>query len=55
MDSLEPLEAVMLRHHEKEEEIFLPMASQLLREQREAILKRLETVVACEGKRVWGF
>ncbi len=53
VDSLAPLEAVMERHHEKEEEIFLPMASQLLREQREEILKRLATVASGEGKRVW--
>ena len=53
VDSLAHLEAIMERHHEKEEDIFLPMASQVLREQREQILERLATLPRGKGKRVW--
>ena len=41
LDSLAQLEWRMLKHHEKEEDIFLPMASHILYEKREEILNKL--------------
>jgi len=39
--SLVSLEVVMTRHHEKEEDFFLPMASHILLSQREQLLQAL--------------
>ena len=40
--SLDSLEDMMERHHEKEEEIFLPMAGHALLERREKIMQELK-------------
>lgn len=55
LESLLPLERVMLKHHEKEEEIFLPMASHLLLDRRDEIMRKLEEFDKEKGKRDWGF
>ena len=55
LDSLLPLERVMLKHHEKEEEIFLPMASHLLLDRRDEIMRKLKEFDSKKGKRDWGF
>jgi hypothetical protein len=45
----------MLKHHEKEEEIFLPMASHLLLERRDEIMRKLKAFDSEKGQRDWGF
>ena len=41
LDCLNRLEQLMTKHHEKEEDIFLPMASLILNDQREEVQKKL--------------
>ena len=41
-DALAPLEKVLGEHHEKEEDIFLPMAGHALLEKREEVMDRLK-------------
>lgn len=41
-ESLRSLDAVMDRHHEKEEEIFLPMAGHALLQSRDQVMERLK-------------
>ena len=43
LECLNQLEQLLTKHHEKEEDIFLPMASLILKDNREAILKKLKT------------
>lgn len=49
LESLAPLEAVMSQHHDKEEDIFLPMAGHVLLGKREEISKRLKEFAAKGG------
>lgn len=42
LDGLQHLERQMLKHHEKEEDIFLPMASHILSEKREEIIAKIK-------------
>lgn len=55
LESLLPLERVMLKHHEKEEEIFLPLASHLLLDRRDEIVHKLQAFDGEKGQRNWGF
>jgi iron-sulfur cluster repair protein YtfE (RIC family) len=43
VESLSVLTEYMLKHHDKEEQVFLPMAGHVLAAQREAILARLKS------------
>jgi len=45
----------MIQHHEKEEEIFLPMASHILFEDREALTTKLHEFTGPKKKRDWGY
>jgi hemerythrin-like domain-containing protein len=42
LQGLEQLERLMIKHHEKEEDIFLPMASHILRASRAELLRKLD-------------
>lgn len=42
LDGLAQLEERMIKHHEKEEDIFLPMAGHILRASRDELLRRME-------------
>jgi hemerythrin-like domain-containing protein len=53
LDSLIALEKVMIKHHEKEEDIFLPMASRLLLPQRDELLKKLNAFSGTASGRRW--
>ena len=48
LDCLNSLEQLMLKHHEKEEDIFLPMASLILKDHSEEILEKLKSFDAAE-------
>ncbi|MBF8270195.1 MAG: uncharacterized protein HW386_1904 [Gammaproteobacteria bacterium] len=43
LDCLNRLEQLLIKHHEKEEDIFLPMASLILKDNREEIQKKLHS------------
>lgn len=47
------LQQVMHRHHEKEEEIFLPMAGHALLEKREEVMERLKRLDWKGALRTW--
>jgi iron-sulfur cluster repair protein YtfE (RIC family) len=47
------LEALMSQHHEKEEEIFLPMAQHALLERREEVMERLKRLDWKHALRAW--
>jgi hemerythrin-like domain-containing protein len=53
LDSLTQLERVMFKHHEKEEDIFLPMASHILTAKREEILAQLDSFDMSKATRRW--
>lgn len=53
LDSLTQLEQVMFKHHEKEEDIFLPMASHILTAKREEILAQLDNFDMSKATRRW--
>lgn len=53
LDSLARLEQLMFKHHEKEEEIFLPMASHILTAKREEILAQLDSFDMSKATRRW--
>lgn len=55
LESLLPLEKVMMKHHEKEEEIFLPMAGHVLFAQRDEIIRKLKEFDTETGGRRWEF
>ncbi len=52
---LQTLQFHMIQHHEKEEEIFLPMASHILCNEREELSQKLAQFVEAETPRDWGF
>ena len=43
LDCLERLEQLLIKHHEKEEDIFLPMASLILQDSREEVMQKMRT------------
>lgn len=53
LNCLEQLSDLIIKHHEKEEDIFLPMASMLLESNREELLKELHSFDAGKIKRKW--
>ena len=53
LDSLAKLEQLMFKHHEKEEDIFLPMASHILTAKREEILAQLDSFDTSKTTRKW--
>ena len=54
LEALAPLDRVMMTHHDKEEEIFLPMAGHALLEKREEILQKLKELDEGKSTRKWG-
>ena len=53
LESLVHLENQMIKHHEKEEDIFLPMASHILNTSRDELLRKLHEFDASTTKRKW--
>ena len=53
LESLVHLENRMIKHHEKEEDIFLPMASHILNTSRDELLRKLHEFDASTTKRKW--
>jgi hemerythrin-like domain-containing protein len=53
LESLARLEYEMIKHHEKEEDIFLPMASHILNEKREEISQKLAGFDKLKSARKW--
>ncbi len=52
-ECLVELERLMIKHHEKEEDIFLPMASHILNASRDELLRRLEEFDGAKIQRKW--
>jgi len=53
LDCLTHLQQQMVKHHEKEEDIFLPMASHILKASREEILGKLDAVEVNKAGGKW--
>ncbi|MGB5440724.1 MAG: hemerythrin domain-containing protein [Gammaproteobacteria bacterium] len=53
LECLANLETQMIKHHEKEEDIFLPMASHILNASRDELLGKLAEFDASKTKRKW--
>jgi hemerythrin-like domain-containing protein len=53
LESLVHLEQQMIKHHEKEEDIFLPMASHILDARREEISQQLANFDMSKSARKW--
>jgi hemerythrin-like domain-containing protein len=53
LEGLAQLGNLMIKHHEKEEDIFLPMASHILRESRAELLRRLDELDTSKIQRKW--
>ena len=53
LEGLIHLEKEMIKHHEKEEDIFLPMASQILSAERETVLQQLREFDISRASRKW--
>lgn len=53
LDALLPLDKTLAGHHQKEEEIFLPMAGHALREKREQITAKLKQLDQGKSMRKW--
>jgi hemerythrin-like domain-containing protein len=53
LESLAYLENRMIKHHEKEEDIFLPMASHILNDRRDELLRKLDEFGASNSGRKW--
>lgn len=51
--ALLPLEQVLIAHHEKEEDIFLPMAGQFLLPDKDAIIRQLQAFDVSAAHRKW--
>ena len=49
------LDEIMTKHHEKEEELFLPMDGHALLAEREEIMRKLEEFEKIKGARKWYF
>jgi len=54
LDCLVFLENLMIKHHEKEEDIFLPMASHIMRDSRDELSRKLREFDASKINRKWG-
>ena len=53
LECLAHLENQMIKHHEKEEDIFLPMASHILNSSRDELLSRLKQFDGSTPQREW--
>jgi len=53
LDCLVHLQQQMVKHHEKEEDIFLPMASHILKADCEEILRKLDTFDVSRADMKW--
>lgn len=53
LECLVHLENQMIKHHEKEEDIFLPMASHILNASHDELLRKLAEFDAAKIKRKW--
>lgn len=53
LECLATLEYQMIKHHEKEEDIFLPMASHILDDSRDELLRRLAEFEGTGSRRDW--
>ena len=53
LECLAHLESQMIKHHEKEEDIFLPMASHILNSSRDELLSRLKQFDGSTPHREW--
>ena len=53
LDALLPLDKALTGHHQKEEEIFLPMAGHALVERREEITAKLKQLDEAKSMRKW--
>ena len=53
LDCLHQLENLMIKHHEKEEDIFLPMASIILEDNRDELTEKLHTFDVTKSTRKW--
>jgi hemerythrin-like domain-containing protein len=53
LECLVHLESRMIKHHEKEEDIFLPMASHILSESREELSRKLAEFDVSKIQRKW--
>ena len=53
LECLAHLDYQMIKHHEKEEDIFLPMASHILNSSRDELLRKLEEFDASKIQRKW--
>jgi iron-sulfur cluster repair protein YtfE (RIC family) len=53
LQSLVSLENQMIKHHEKEEDIFLPMAGYILKDRRTELLRKLDEFDASKIQRKW--
>jgi hemerythrin-like domain-containing protein len=55
LECLTHLEFQMIKHHEKEEDIFLPMASHILSASHDELLRKLSEFDAAKINRKWDF
>ena len=53
LECLAHLDYQMIKHHEKEEDIFLPMASHILNDNRDELLRKLAGFDTSKTKRRW--
>jgi hemerythrin-like domain-containing protein len=53
LEGLAQLEQLMFKHHEKEEDIFLPMASHILTAKRDEVLAQLDSFDTSKTTRRW--
>ena len=53
LECLAHLENQMIKHHEKEEDIFLPMASHILNSRRDELLSSLRQFEGSSSQREW--
>lgn len=53
LECLTHLENLMIKHHEKEEDIFLPMASYIMNASREELSRKLGEFDALKTRRKW--
>ena len=53
LDSLLSLEAALIKHHEREEDVFLPMAGHLLMSQRDELTSKLKAFDPPSTRRKW--
>jgi hemerythrin-like domain-containing protein len=54
LECLVYLEKQMIKHHEKEEDIFLPMAGHILHASHDEVLRKLDEFDASKIERKWG-